>query len=104
MMKYSQEKKSGSPPFAKISFTDIATKSNPKYFKFFCSKANLSFVPTPSVLLKSIGSLYLSFFKSKIEQNPPGFKITSFLKFFFVIVSSFLTNLEDFFVSTPDAL
>ena len=51
-----------------------------------------------------MGSLYLSFFKSKIEQNPPGFKIISFLKFFFVMVSSFFTNLEDFFVSTPDDL
>ena len=65
-----------------MSFTDIATKSNPKNFKFFCSKANFSLVPTPSVLLNKIGSLYLSFFKSKIEQNPPGFKIISFLKFF----------------------
>ena len=87
-----------------MSFTDIATKSNPKYFKFFCCKANLSFVPTPSVLLNSKGSLYLSFFKSKIEQNPPGFNIISFLKFFFEMVSSFFTNLEDFFVSTPDDL
>ena len=66
-----------------MSFTDIATKSNPKYFKFFCSKANLSFVPTPSVLLNNIGSLYLSFFKSKIEQKPPGFKINFFSKVFF---------------------
>ena len=77
MMRYSQEK-SGSPPLAKISFTDIATKSKPKYFKFFCSKANLSFVPTPSVLLSSIGSLYLSFFKSKIEQNHQGLKLLLF--------------------------
>jgi len=87
-----------------MSFTDIATKSNPKNFRFFCSKANFSLVPTPSVLLNKIGSLYLSFFKSKIEQKPPGFKIISFLKFFFVIVSSSFTNLEDFFVSTPDDL
>ncbi len=63
--------------------------------------ANFSFVPTPSVLLNNIGSLYLSFFKSNNEQKPPGFLIISFLKFFFVMDSSLLTKFDAFVVFTP---
>ena len=46
------------------------------------SNAILSLVPTPSVLLNKIGSLYFNFLRSNNEQNPPGFLIISFLKLF----------------------
>tara|TARA_A200000113_G_scaffold202783_1_gene197447 strand:+ start:410 stop:595 length:186 start_codon:yes stop_codon:yes gene_type:complete len=58
-------------------------------------------VPTPSVLLNKIGSLYFNLPKSKIEAKPPGFSIISFLLLFFVIDSNFLTNNDVFSVSTP---
>ncbi len=84
-----------------MSFTHIATKSKPKNFKFLASTAILSLVPTPSVLLNKIGSLYFNLPKSKIEAKPPGFSMTSFLLLFFVIDSNFLTNNDVFCVSTP---
>ena len=72
MMKYSPKKR-GSPPLARISFTHIATRSKPKDFRFLASTAILSLVPTPSVLLNKIGSLYFNLPKSKIDAKPPGF-------------------------------
>ena len=83
MMIYSQEKKVVLLHWLKCHLLTLQLSQNLNILRFFCSKANLSLVPTPSVLLNKIGSLYLSFFKSKIEQNPPGFKITFFSKVFF---------------------
>tara|TARA_B100000029_G_C17513339_1_gene937139 strand:- start:565 stop:828 length:264 start_codon:yes stop_codon:yes gene_type:complete len=87
-----------------MSFTHIATKSKPKFSSFFESTAIFNFVPTPSVLLKRMGSLYLSFFRSNNDANPPGFLIISFRKFFFEISSIFFTSFEVFSISTPDDL
>ena len=87
-----------------MSFTHIPTKSNPKYSSLLKFIATHSFVPTPSVLLSKIGSLYFSFFKSKREQKPPLFSITSLLMFFEVIFSILFTNFEVLFVSTPEDL
>ena len=56
------------------------------------------------MLLSKIGSLYLSFFKSKREQNPPVFLITSLLMLLEVIFSILFTNFEVLLVSTPEDL
>ena len=56
------------------------------------------------MLLSKIGSLYVSFFKSKREQNPPVFLITSLLIFVEVIFSILFTSFDVLFVSTPEDL